>query len=307
MSKNLDEIRKKIDALDHKIHDVLMQRADLIDSVVKEKRKSGLPFVQPAREAQMIRRILKRHKGPLPKVAVVRIWRELVGAVSLLQVGLKVSVCVEEDKFITWDLAKSYFGSVVAMQRVSNSVVAVASVREKESSFAVLPWPKDEERHPWWIHLFDQDSDMKIVCALPYGGVEGALDDISNKALVVSKTDFMDSGEDRSFIVLEVDLNVSRGRIVDSLKALGFEPLAITTKKLEELQGRAIHLIEVDGFVKQDDERFEALADSFDGFNASCKAIGGYPVPPVYKKDDIMAFEPPVLTAPKTKKKKPNV
>src|SRR5690606_38307673 len=94
MSKKLEELRKKIDALDQVIHDALMARADLIDSVAAEKRKHNLPYVQPAREAQMIRRLLARHRGPLPAAAVVRIWRELVGAVSLLQTGLKISVCV---------------------------------------------------------------------------------------------------------------------------------------------------------------------------------------------------------------------
>lgn len=77
-SKELDEIRKKIDELDTRIHDTLKERAELVLKIGEEKRKNNIEIVQPAREAQMIRRLLSKHKGALPEMAVVRIWRELV-------------------------------------------------------------------------------------------------------------------------------------------------------------------------------------------------------------------------------------
>ncbi len=95
-SPQLDKIRCQIDALDERIHDALMERAELVLKVGEEKRKNNIQIVQPAREARMIRRLLGRHHGALPEMAVVRIWRELVGAVSLLQTGLKVAVVAPE-------------------------------------------------------------------------------------------------------------------------------------------------------------------------------------------------------------------
>ena len=75
MSKKLEKIREKIDKLDNQIHDLLMERADLVSDVAAEKRKHNLQIVHPAREAMMVRRLLKRHKSVLPEAAVVRIWR----------------------------------------------------------------------------------------------------------------------------------------------------------------------------------------------------------------------------------------
>jgi len=105
MSQKLDDIRKKIDALDNQIHDLLMERADLIIGVTEEKKKNNIPVVQPAREAVMIRRLLARHRGPLPEAAIIGIWRELVGAVSLLQTGLKVAVSAAPNDAYCWDMA----------------------------------------------------------------------------------------------------------------------------------------------------------------------------------------------------------
>lgn len=301
MSKNLEELRRKIDTLDDQIHDVLMERAALIVDIAEEKRKANLQYVQPAREAMMIRRLLKRHTGALPQGAIVRIWRELVGAVSLLQTGLKVSVSVEQDGLATWEMAKDYFGSVVPMQKSSSPLVAISSVRDNESSFAVLPWPYDGEDNPWWTYLFSQQEGerMRIVCALPYGSVEDDNTPREDKALVISKIDFSSSGEDHSFIALEVDHRVSRARIVDVLKGLDFEPLSLNTKSRPDTKGHSLHLIEVDDFIAQDDKRLTKIADKFDGHDARCTVLGGYPVPPIYK--GLNMKQPAAKTAEKKK------
>lgn len=301
MSKKLQDIRKKIDSLDHKIHDVLMQRAELINDIAEEKRRSGLQFVHPAREAQMIRRLLERHKGSLPEAAIVRIWRELVGAVSLLQTGLKVSVAAPEGNTLLWDHSKAYFGSVVTMQKLSSPLVALASIREGESSFAVLPWPQDNEQPSWWTYLMAPDSEIKIVCALPYGTVENQPEDAANKALVISKINFDPSGVDHSFVALEVDRSVSRARIVDVLKELEFEPLGITSITNADDEGHSMHLIELDDYVAEDDARLEEFAQKFDEFDGRTKALGGYPVPPEFHEGEFKTGEPEPLTAPPSK------
>jgi chorismate mutase-like protein len=159
MSAKLDDIRKKIDSLDNQIHDLLMERADLIMGVTEEKKKNNIPVVQPAREAVMIRRLLGRHRGPLPEAAIVGIWRELVGAVSLLQTGLKVAVSSAPTEAYCWDMAKNYFGTVLPMTKGMNSLMAVSSVRENESNFAVVPWPQDGEKAPWWPFLMNQKDE----------------------------------------------------------------------------------------------------------------------------------------------------
>jgi chorismate mutase-like protein len=285
MSEKLEEIRKKIDSLDDRIHDLLMERADLILSVSEEKKKTDTQIVQPAREARMIRRLLSRHREPLPEATIVRIWRELVGSVSLLQTGLKVSVAQPADSnSVFWDMAKNYFGSVLPMQAASSALTAVSALREDDVSFAVIPWPHDGEEHPWWPFLLEQERNpMRIVCALPYGDHASYSASTDQRALVLSKIEFLDSGEDHSFLLVEVNYEVSRTRIIDALKSLKLEPLSLYTKSGAANRAESLHLVEVKGFVGANDKRLQDLINKFEGHPARCIVAGGYPVPPRFR------------------------
>ncbi len=283
MSQTLEDIRKKIDALDDKIHDLLMERAELIVDVSAAKKKTNTPIVQPAREAKMIRRLLKRHRGPLPEAAIVKIWRELVGAVSLLQTGLKVSVSVDPAHLYTWDMAKEYFGTVLPMNKVSAPIAAISAVREDEATFAVVPWPQDGETAPWWQHLMNREQDMRVVCAMPYGIEKEQSSTTHNRALVISKTDYAPSGEDCSFIVIKIAPDVSRTKLIDVFKDLDLKVMGIATRKMTVAGDDSMHLVEVNDYLPADDERLKKFAEKFEGQNIKTAVIGGYPVPPVYK------------------------
>jgi len=287
MATAVEEIRKQIDQLDNKIHDLLMKRADLVLNIGAQKKRSNVPVVQPGREIIMLRRLLGRHEGPLPREAVVRIWRELVGAVSLLQTGLKVAVTVPEDPhsgLAYWDMAKDYFSSVLPMQKVSSPLAALAMVREGEATFGVMPWPEDNEPNPWWGFLMGEGGEepMRIIARLPLG--DRTKDDPTAwRGLVVGRINFDDTGDDRSFIALELDRDISRGRIVDKAALLGLEALSLHSCPLNAAP-RTYHLLEVDGHITSGDSRLDELLTSLDTSNdGKIVALGGYPVPPIYE------------------------
>lgn len=287
MSKKLEEIRTKIDSLDNHVHDLLMERAALIVDVSEEKRRNNLQIIQPAREALMIRRLLARHSGKLPKQAIVSIWRELVGAVSLLQTGLKVGVTVPEGKHVFWDMARDYFGSVLPMIRVSNPLSAISMVREEEANFAVVPWPREGDENPWWRYLMSEEEDrMRIVVRLPYGDVEGESLDMENMALVVAKISYDSTEDDRSFIAIEIDQSVSRGKIVDVARDAGIEAVSMYSCKAtgNSPDAKTFHLVEIEGYITDGDERLAEFSVKLEDRYSRVICVGGYPKPPVYEK-----------------------
>lgn len=293
MSKKLTEIRRKIDSIDDRVHDLLMQRANLIVDIAEEKRKKNLQVVHPAREAMMVRRLLGRHDGPLPHAAILSIWRELVGAVCMIQTGLKVVVTEGKNSAAHWDMAKNYFGSVLAMTKTSSPLTAIAAVRHDEASFAVLPWPEDEietkDSNPWWSYVFHAEQEkMRVVCALPYGSENKDFISVKDKALVISKIAFLPSGEDHSFIGLETDSSVSKARIHDALMKFKMNPLGIYTKSGLKKGEPSLHFIVVNDFIDARDERLAQLCESFSEFKTICKAMGGYPVPPHLKAPEVI-------------------
>lgn len=285
MSQSLEDIRREIDSLDHQVHDLLMKRAELIVKVIAAKRKNNMQTVQPEREAMMIRRLLARHNGVLPREAVARIWRELVGAVSLVQTNLKAAVTVPDNNrgLLYWDMAKDYFSSVLPMQKTETALSAIAAVREEDATFAVVPWPENEEDKPWWSFLMTENGDrpMRIMARLPFGDRNSSNVMPEHQALVVGKIKFEPSGDDRSFIALDLDHAISRTRIVERSKELGMNPRSLYSMRTKD-NGNNLHLLEVDGYVAPHDDRLAALLSKLEYPEGRCLCLGGYPTPPVY-------------------------
>jgi chorismate mutase-like protein len=286
MNNPVEIIRKDIDAVDDQIHDLLMKRADLVLEIGKEKRKRKEQIISPDREARVIRRLLDRHKGPLQKAAMVRIWRELVGAVSLLQTDMKVALFSAGPHAQEYaDMARDYFGSVVPVHHVANPMMAISMVRDGEASFAVVPWPEDEAENPWWSYLVGNDAEtdkaIRIMVRLPYGGWEKGRGNPEFRALVIARLAFHDSGRDHSFLLLDLDQMVSRARVVDKMKALGITALSINSRRIRGLSERSLHLFEVDSYISPDDPRLQQLLENLENPEGRCVVVGGYPVLPL--------------------------
>src|SRR5262245_56213674 len=91
--KSLDSLRREIDSIDEAMHDLLMRRA-LLGNRIRQAKGSGgeAPIYRPGREAAILRRLIARHSGPLPAAVVVRVWREIIAALTALQGPLSVAV-----------------------------------------------------------------------------------------------------------------------------------------------------------------------------------------------------------------------
>lgn len=283
-SPALDEIRRKIDELDDRIHDTLMERAELVLKVGEEKRKNNIQIVQPAREARMIRRLLSRHSGALPQMAVVRIWRELVGAVSLLQTGLKATVVAPDGQTDYWDLARDYFGSCLPFQKSPTAFSAISALRDNKATFAVVPWPSMEDEQPWWTYLNAGTPDaLNIIVALPYGE-DPKNPNPDHRALIVSKAGFDSSGDDNSFLLIQCDATISRARLIDVAKKAGLTALGLCSKPNPAGHLPSLHLMEVEDYIEKNDKRLEAMLKELEDNGASIACLGGYPVPPAYER-----------------------
>lgn len=291
MTTPIETIRNEIDSVDKEIHDLLMKRADLAMQAGDIKKKLGSPLIQPEREAIVIRRLMERHHGPLQKSAVVRVWRELVGAVSLLQnPGMRVAIYAPGDETQVYgDMVRGYFGGVMPIQYVANPLVAVSMIRDDEASFAVLPWPEDDAENPWWNYLTREDAakTMRIVVRLPYGNRTDPKTLPHHRCLVIGKMNFNSSGQDHSFLMLDLDQGVSRARVVDKLKSVGITALSLYSSRTHNANNRSSHLVEVESYVAENDRRIQELMGQFEDDSCRCVVMGGYPLLP-FLKDEVL-------------------
>src|SRR5882757_3460837 len=88
---SLADLRRDIDRIDETMHRLLMERGDIIDRLiaVKQTQESGSAF-RPAREADMMRRLVDRHKGILPLDTAESIWRVIISTFTFVQAPFSV-------------------------------------------------------------------------------------------------------------------------------------------------------------------------------------------------------------------------
>jgi chorismate mutase/prephenate dehydratase len=86
----LQELRRKIDAIDDRLVRLLNERASLVVEVGKTKRAQGIPIYAPHREAEVLRKVLSVNQGPLPDRTIEGVYRELMSGSFALEHPLRI-------------------------------------------------------------------------------------------------------------------------------------------------------------------------------------------------------------------------
>jgi chorismate mutase-like protein len=272
---DLEELRRRLDAIDDRLHDLLIERAEVVALVADHKRSNNLNFYQPEREAQIIRRLAARHRGPLPPASLVRIWRELLAATVSLEAPFAVAVYAPAGSPGFWDLARDHFGSSMPIAAHGSIAQVIRAVAEAPDSAGILPMPQEGEPDPWWRHLLSQDRNTpRVVARLPFGP-RGNARAADSDALVIGHGAPQRTGRDRTLFATET-AEISRARILGLLSALDLGCTFFASS--EQIDGAA-DLIELDSFVPLSDPRLERFRTHLGPALHRLLPLGGYAVP----------------------------
>ncbi len=276
---SLDDLRRRIDEIDTQMHDLIMQRAEMVEAIAGAKKRDKAPVVWPGREALIVRRLVERHRGRFPRTVMVRLWRELISGTVAMQGNFAVAVCVPEDMPGYWDLARDHYGSHVAMIAYRSVGEVLRALAEGRAAAGVLPMPIEGERDPWWqILAVSGASAPRVMARLPFAGRGNARD--SGDVLVVGHGDADPTGADRSLIVIEAHRELSRARLIGALREAG---LSVTFFAAHEPDVEVTwNLAEIDDLVAADDIRLQQALRPLGERILRAVSIGGYarPFPP---------------------------
>jgi chorismate mutase-like protein len=270
---SLAELRRELDSIDDRLHDLLMARAEVVERVALDPAKPGLK-IRPGREASIIRRLLARNAGALPGQAIMRLWREIFATALIIEGGQTVAVCARDEHSDLPALAREHFGPLTALHRHRNPAQALADIERGTAQVAVLPPPGEEADGHWWTALMGTGPrPLSVIAKLPFWTrrAEGAP---AGDAYVVAAIRPDASGQDRGLIALELNADVSRTRIISILTAAGFAPGQIWLKR-DGGDTRSLALVEIEGLVEDGDERLAQIT----GLDAPASVIGGFAVP----------------------------
>jgi chorismate mutase len=272
----LEALRRRIDEIDDQIQDLLIRRAEVVEGVNRVKRAGRLAPLRPGREAQIVRRLVARHRGRFPQRILVRIWREILSGTIAMQADFAAAVLASEDRPGFWDLARDHYGSHTPMLAYRASGEVIGAVAEGRAAVGVLPLPQEGDRDLWWRYLTVSDRmKPRVIARLPFAGSGNARGNGGN-ALVISLVDPEPSGEDCGLLALDTNADLSRGRLVAALKGAG---LAVTPLAMVSGEGWDSHLFEIDNLLSVEDPRLATVLKSLGDTPPRVSLLGFYARP----------------------------
>ncbi len=182
---SLESLRERIDSLDAQLHDVLMERAQVIDGIVAAKKASGVSGVmfRPDREAEMMRALVERHKGSLPLFMIEHVWRDIISTCTGLQEPFTVHLDGGAELAGMLDLARFYFGFTVELEPCGDAADVVGAVAASQNDLGIIALD-DRSELPWWRGL--SETGAQVIARLPFLVMEERPAD--EPALVISRT-----------------------------------------------------------------------------------------------------------------------
>ena len=165
---SLAELRREIDRIDEAMHRLLMERGEIIDRLIatKQTQETGSAF-RPAREADMMRRLVDRHKGILPLDTAESIWRVIISTFTYVQAPFSVHADLSAGDAAMRDSARFHFGFTVPFVPHADAASVVAAVFDSRGDLGLVPAFGTAGTGAWWSAL-ESNSAPKIIARLPF-------------------------------------------------------------------------------------------------------------------------------------------
>jgi chorismate mutase len=278
----LADLRAHIDRLDGVMHDLLRDRAEIIDQIRKIKGKQHIS-IRPGREAQMLRALAARPQGKIPEGLVVRLWREMVSAFTLQEGALKVAVTVPGKGSDLWDLARDFYGAFTPLMEVPTAVAAIKAVQAEKATVAVVPFPQENDKDAWWPLLAtDKKNILTVFATLPFEAPKVGRGNARNaipSALVIGRLYPELTGDDHSFLAMQC-VHVPESEMKRLLGKAGYKMRTM----IAQSGGRGgsapmLYLIETEGYVGRTDTRLSRLRAMLGSRLQHLAPLGGYATP----------------------------
>ena len=163
---SLAELRAEIDRIDGEMHRLLMERGEIIGRLIKVKRtaESGSAF-RPAREADMMRRLVERHRGILPLDTAESIWRVIIATFTFVQAPFRVHAELSAGEPAMRDSERFHFGFTVPLVGHMGAAGAVAAVAQSGGDLGLVS--ATGSGSAWWSAL-EGETAPKIIARLPF-------------------------------------------------------------------------------------------------------------------------------------------
>ncbi len=275
---SLDAVRHEIDEIDDTIQDLIIRRTELVERVRRIKHDWRVK-IQPSREAEILYRLIERHRGAFPKRELSAIWRQLIIATLSFEGPFSAAVYMPAADSGYWDLARDQYGTFTKMTRHGSVRSVIEAVNRQQATVGVLPLPHQDDTDPWWRHLVSSDPDApKIIARLPFAGPGNGLGG-ELEGLVICPVTLKPTGRDRSFLAVDAEEPLGLNQVGEALTSVGLPPTFSALWREEQGPRAWLYIAEVDGFLTPDDPRLGKFQDILGKPLKRLMLLGGYAAP----------------------------
>jgi chorismate mutase len=235
----LEAVRARIDEVDAALLRLIDERAALAVAVAEAKRVSGEGegfALRPAREAQVLRRLLASPRTAASPQHLVYLWRQIMADSLARQGPFHLAVWGGRDPGRMVELARERFSATPPLKLVADAQEALTAAKTP-GGVAVLPLGPDSA---WWGRLL-AEPQLRVFASLPELVAWGPAG-----ALAVAAVEVEPSGADETFWVTDapgpagpIETELGQGGLAGSLLA----------------QSGGLKLFSLGGYVQPQDER----------------------------------------------------
>jgi hypothetical protein len=278
----LADLRSQIDQIDAALHDLIRERVEVIDDVRKLKGKQHI-YIRPGREAQMMRILTGRPQGKLPEGLVIRLWREMISAFTLMEGPVKVAVYAPEKGPGLWDMTRDFYGAFTPLIEMPTAQAAIKAVQANKATIAVVPPPGADDKDAWWPLLSsDKKNILTVFASMPFEILKPGRSNARNTlpmGVVVGRLYPELTGDDHSYIAFQC-VHVPEAEMRRLLGKAGYK----VRQMLVQSTGRGAsaptaYLLETEGYVGRSDTRLARIRAMLGSRLQHLAPLGGYAVP----------------------------
>lgn len=158
----LDSLRAEIDRIDRDLVGLLNRRAEVAAAIGQVKERNGFEVWSPAREEEVVTKVLAHSQGPLPPETIRLIYRELMSGSRSIQRTMRVASL--GPKYSYSHLASiAKFGNAVEHVPVGSIAAVFEEVNRRHVQFGIVPFENSTDgRVADTLEMFVRLSNLKI-------------------------------------------------------------------------------------------------------------------------------------------------
>lgn len=257
--KALLGLRAEIDKIDEQIISSLKKRMEVVAQVAKLKEKNHEKFyIKSAREADMIKDMIKKTGDDFPKNLIIDLWRKIITAANMREQPISVALHNPKNLAQYEYLVRSYYFDGIALDNFDSANSVVVELEKNRAQIGVFALPKisdeadkkEDMAENWWMTLANNRDGLRVFAKIPL--LENA-DKNAPQLVAVAIKEPEKSQEDSTLLYVESAKEIGATQILSALKGEGIAAEILKSVKLQQFDGIAFHLLELDGFYLEKD------------------------------------------------------